>query len=323
MRFSLRSPARRGLLLLRSQSTLKCLNRDYHERLAARNEASLSAELNAAVYGRAGPPALNAFIILIMPFTLSHAAAALPFRRTRLIMSALVFGCFAPDFEYFLWLRPHGHFGHTLPGLFIFDVPAALVSLILFHRYVREPLTACLPARLRERLLSGPRFSIESGSTFALVCLSILVGSATHIVWDSFTHTEYWVGQHWEFLSTNVDVPLFGPRSWAAVFQYISSAGGLLIILLWFVHWYRETPPVHSQKDGRISHRDRIVVACTFLVAAVAGLARAAVPGLPDGVHGWQRFMTDAFITGMTVFCFEVLFYGFVRNRMIGVTRDA
>jgi hypothetical protein len=257
-----------------------------------------------------------------MPFTLSHAAAALPFRRTRLIMSALVFGSFAPDFEYFLWLRPHGHFGHTLPGLFLFDLPAALVCLLLFHRYAREPLTACLPAHLQERLLSGPRFSIQSVSNFALVCISILVGSVTHMLWDSFTHSDYWLGQHWQFLRTNVDVSVFGPRPWAAVFQYISSFAGLLIIVLWFVHWYQGTPAVHLQKDQRTSHRDRIAIACTFLVAVVCGLVRAAVAGLPNGVHGAQRFMTDASITGMTVFCFGILFYGFVRNQMSSAARD-
>ena len=48
------------------------------------------------------PTPVRTVIILIMPFTLSHAAAALPFRRTRLIKSALVIGCFAPDFEYFI-----------------------------------------------------------------------------------------------------------------------------------------------------------------------------------------------------------------------------
>jgi hypothetical protein len=37
-----------------------------------------------------------------MPFTLSHAAAALLFRRTRLVLSAVVVGCCAPDFVYFL-----------------------------------------------------------------------------------------------------------------------------------------------------------------------------------------------------------------------------
>lgn len=258
-------------------------------------------------------------IIGLMPFTISHAAAALPFRRTRLVMSALVFGTVAPDLEYFLWLRPHGHFGHTLPGLFLFDLPAALVSLFLFHQFAKAPLMSCLPARLRERIRSGKGRSLLSVSGFALICVSAFLGSVTHLLWDSVTHTTYWLGQHWAFLATKVYVPVFGEREWAAVFQYISSVVGILAILLWFVHWYRNTPPVHpeSPRAGAYS-RDRWVIAGAFLAAILAGCAHAATGGLPNGVHGGQRFLTDASITGITVFCVEILVYGFVHL----LTRD-
>jgi len=251
-----------------------------------------------------------------MPFTLSHAAAAIPFRRTRLIMSALVFGCFAPDMEYFLWLRPHGHFGHTLPGLFIFDLPASLVALFLFHRYAREPLLACLPLHLRERVRRDRGPSMRSVSGFLLVCVSILVGIATHFLWDSFTHADYWLGQHLEFLKIAVDVPLFGSRPLYAVLQYLSSVLGIIAIRVWFILWYRRTPPVHSTVNESASARDRIVVSAAIVVAVIAGLVRAAISGIPNGVHGSQRFMTDASITGITVFCFELLAYGFLHNRL-------
>lgn len=254
-----------------------------------------------------------------MPFTISHAAAALPFRRTRLVMSALVFGTFAPDMEYFLWLRPHGHFGHTLPGMVLFDLPASLVCLFLFHKYAKGPLVSCLPARLRERLRNGGRLSIRSVSGFALVCLSILVGTATHILWDSLTHTEYWLGQHWSFLRTGTHVPAFGYRDWASILQYISTVLGLVVILVWFVYWYRKTPPVHWETDrAEVSTRDRWVVGLALVAAMLTGCVRAALNGVPNGVHGSQKFMTVSSITGITVFCFEILIYGFVHNRMQG-----
>ena len=251
-----------------------------------------------------------------MPFTISHAAAALPFRRTRLVMSALVFGCFAPDMEYFLWLRPHGHFGHTLPGLILFDLPASLVCLFFFHQYAKAPLIACLPARLRERLRRNERVPVRSVSGFALICVSVLVGSATHILWDSFTHTEYWIGQHSPFLRSNVLLPLFGYRDWASILQYISTLFGLVAIVVWFVYWYRSTPPDHAETGGGLISRDRMVVAGAFVAAILAGLFRAALDGMPNGVHGAQRFLTQSSITGITVFCFEILAYGFVLNRM-------
>src|SRR4051812_35242541 len=152
-----------------------------------------------------------------MPFTISHAAAALPFRHTRLVMSALVIGCFGPDLEYFLWLRPHGHFGHTLPGLFLFDLPACLVVLMLFHWYAKAPLVACLPVHLRERIAKGGGLEIRSISKFLLVCASIMVGVLTHVVWDSFTHDSYFLGRALDlkFLKENVELPVFGYRDWA------------------------------------------------------------------------------------------------------------
>jgi hypothetical protein len=255
------------------------------------------------------------FIILIMPFTLSHAAAALPFRRTRLIMSALVVGCFAPDFEYFIPFAHHGSFGHKLPGVFLLDLPLSLIVLWLFHSYAKEPLAACLPASARERLHIGPRtLSINSLSRFALIIFSILIGIGTHILWDSFTHSRNWVNGHLPLLSVNVSLPLFGPRRCYAILQYLSSAFGIVTLLLWSIHWYRHATPVSSKPDRNVLKGDRIALVCLFLFALFAALVRAVAYGLPDGVHGAQRFMTIVAITGIAVFCFEIVIYGVVRN---------
>src|ERR1700758_305613 len=141
--------------------------------------------------------ALATVIILIMPFTLAHAAAALPFRRTRLIMSALVIGCFAPDFEYFLPFGQHDRFGHTLPGIFELDLPLSLAVLWLFQRYAREPLAACLPEGARERLdRRADALPKSSFSRFAMIVFSILVGIATRLLWDAFTPPGNWVSDH-------------------------------------------------------------------------------------------------------------------------------
>lgn len=250
-----------------------------------------------------------------VPFTLSHAAAALPFRRTRLVMSALVIGCMAPDFEYFIPFAHHSAFGHTLPGVFLFDVPFSLVVLWLYHRFAKEPLAACLPLSARKRLQLGPRsLNVHSISQFALLVLSIMVGVATHLLWDSFTHDGYWLTGRWQFLIEQVDVPVFGPRPWYGIFQYFSSASGLFVILLWFFHWYRETEPVHAAPDRRTVIGDRIALACAFTAALILGLFRAAQFGLPDGVDGLQRFMTKTAVTAITVFCTELLLYGIVRS---------
>ncbi len=248
-----------------------------------------------------------------MPFTLAHAAAALPFRRTRLIMSAVVVGCFAPDFEYFLPFGRHGNFGHTLTGMFAFDLPLGLAVLWLFHRYAKEPLAACLPEGARERLHLGPNtLPINSFSSFAMIVCSLLVGIATHIFWDAFTHPRYWIYDHWRFLHEAASLPLFGPRPWYGILQYINSVLGIVIVLLWYIHWYRNTPPVHSKPELLTS--DRIALACSLLIAIASGLVRAAASGVPHGVHGSQRFMSDMVVTGMTILWIEIVIYGVVRD---------
>jgi hypothetical protein len=250
-----------------------------------------------------------------MPFTLSHAAAALPFRRTQLIMSAIVVGCFAPDFEYFIPFPHHGSSGHTLVEIFEFDLPLSLAALWLFHRIAKEPLAACLPEGARERLDRGLHaIPKNSFSRFAMILLSILVGIATHILWDSFTHSGYWLSDHLHFLHTTVSIPLFGPRPWFGILQYISSAFGIVIILLWCIHWYRNAAPVHSNPDRHFLTRDRIVRACSLFIAIVTGLIRAAASGVPHGVSGSQRYMTDAAITGISVLSIEIVIYGIVRS---------
>jgi len=253
-----------------------------------------------------------------MPFTISHAAAAWPFRRTRLIMSAVFIGCMAPDFEYFIPFQHHGTFGHDWLGVFTLDLPLGLAVLWLFHRYAKEPLAACLPQRARERLHLGPRnLSINSLPRFALIVLSILVGVATHILWDSFTHSGYWLTDHLPLLKEKVDLSLFGPRSWFSILQYVSSAFGIVVLLLWARHWYRNATPLPSKQHRTSLKSDRIALACSFLIAVFVAVVRAVAEGVPDGVHGVQRFMTITAITSIAVFCFEILIYGILRDRTL------
>ncbi|MFY9676569.1 MAG: DUF4184 family protein [Terriglobales bacterium] len=73
-----------------------------------------------------------------MPFTPAHIAAAYPFRRTRFVWSALIVGTMAPDFEYFLRMALEARHGHSFPGVFLLTLPLALVTLWLFHKFVKR-----------------------------------------------------------------------------------------------------------------------------------------------------------------------------------------
>ncbi|MFJ5830383.1 DUF4184 family protein [Streptomyces sp. NPDC093089] len=178
-----------------------------------------------------------------MPFTLSHAAAVLPGLRRNgtgrgpLVASALVAGSFAPDMTYFAATAAPGamDFGavtHSPVGIVTADVlvTAALVGLWLL---VREPLVALLPARWR-----GPVYGLVRGRPWrdrhaaALVgwfFLSAVIGSATHVAWDSFTHLDRWGTKVIPFLGEIVaGFPVY------LYAQYGSSALALAL-LTWFV----------------------------------------------------------------------------------------
>ncbi len=144
-----------------------------------------------------------------MPFTLSHAAAVLPAlhrtgaARGPLVASALVAGSFAPDMTYFAdTLVPgamlFGTFTHSPIGVLTVDV-LITAGLVAGWLLLREPLLALLPRPWQGRayaLARGrswhPRGTRELAVLAGWFCLSAILGSTTHIVWDAFTHPGRW-----------------------------------------------------------------------------------------------------------------------------------
>lgn len=250
-----------------------------------------------------------------MPFTPAHAAAAIPFQRTRLIPSALVIGCFSPDFEYFLRLAPKGDFGHTFLGLFVLDLPLSILILWLFHTYATEPILAWLPTGIRRRLPSSTALkSMRSVRGIALVSLSILVGEATHILWDSFTHAGYWPDHHLHFLSRTMELPIVGQVQYIKLLQYLSSLAGLVVLLVWFWHWYRHTAPIRTLRIERPGKGDRAVLAIFCIAAAGAALLRGFLGvNMPITPHECEVLLAEAVTTAVTVLWIEIVVYGLLR----------
>ena len=251
-----------------------------------------------------------------MPFTLSHAAAALPFRRTRLIFSAVVFGSFAPDYEYFLRFGPWGKFGHSTLGIFVFDLPVSLIMLWLFHRYAKEPLWAWLPTPIRQRVVLGPRtLPLKNIGQITLVLVSILIGVITHILWDSVTHSYYWPYYHWPLLSQTVQLPLLGSTEYFKFFQIASTLLGALALVVWCVVWYLTTAPVPQQNNPRYTYNERTSLLVTSAIAILAGIIRGWA-GMNSAVNfnPLAVFLAEAVITTMSIFWLEVVIYGILRD---------
>jgi Domain of unknown function (DUF4184) len=257
-------------------------------------------------------------IIETVPFTLAHAAAAWPLRRTRLILPAVVVGTFAPDFIYFVRLSPGVHFGHTLPGVFALDLPLSLAVLWLFYATMREPMVAFLPEQIQRRIRPCPRmFRFWGPARLALIIGSILAGAGTHILWDSFTHTTFWPYRHWRLLSETVGLPIVGTVEYYKLFQYGSTVAGSAVLGIWFLHWYRTTIP-----DQRLPARPfspgtkRVLLGLLTFIALSGALIRAIVGvGMPKSLQTAEGFLIDAVITVVTLLWLQLLIFGIVWTR--------
>lgn len=150
-----------------------------------------------------------------MPYTLSHLAAALPARNSQLSFVAVAIGCLAPDLSY-LFLPVYKIAGHTLFSLFYFSLP---VSLLIYFWFQKK---GC--AYLLQMFPWMPGIQKKSVSC---ISLSILLGAASHIVWDSFTHQTGFVVRQFDGLEQThfYSLPLY---KWL---QYFSSAGGLAVVV--------------------------------------------------------------------------------------------
>jgi hypothetical protein len=131
-----------------------------------------------------------------MPFTPAHIAAVLPIaalsRRT-LPFSALVIGSMIPDLPLFVPFSPSYVDTHSISGIFTVCTPLGLVCLVIFRCLLKRPLFALLPDAARRRCAHVSRPSIEpTVSFFAASAVALVIGAATHIFWDSFTHAGRW-----------------------------------------------------------------------------------------------------------------------------------
>jgi hypothetical protein len=180
-----------------------------------------------------------------MPYTLSHPLAVVPLRRwcpDRFNFAALVIGSMSPDFGYFVEQFSLAKYAHSIPGMFAVGLPSSLIVLGLFY-LLRRPLCFVLPQPHRGALT--PLASAEQSLTarsFAIASISVLVGTLTHIVWDSFAHYDGWPVEKFRvmrlplFVIAGIAVPPF------YLIQIVSSILGAVGLIAVYVVWLRRQP---------------------------------------------------------------------------------
>lgn len=203
-----------------------------------------------------------------MPFTASHAVAALPFLRTPLPASALVIGSMTPDLPYYLPLD-QGVPTHTAGAVVTYDLLLGLAAWALWHGLLAAPALAAAPAGLRGRLTRVPLGlapRVASASRVGWVVAALVLGAGLHVLWDEFTHPRRWGTEHIPALSE-----LWGPFPLHFWLQHLCGLAGAVVLLVWFVLWWRRTPA----EPARPAPRTWWVWALLFLIGGVVGGAAA------------------------------------------------
>jgi hypothetical protein len=251
-----------------------------------------------------------------MPFTLSHAAAALPFRKFKPVWPALVVGTFAPDLQYFIWISDEDRTGHHFPEAVLFTLPLAVLVLWVFEWWVKGPVIELLHSGVQRRLHDKVEpLSFKGWKQFASIVLWTAVGIATHVIWDQFTHYHTWMNAHWGVLHYTVPVPFHDPVSLPKILQHLSTIVGFLVVAAWCAFWYGRTTPVPEASLKQLGPFRKIAVVLTMAAIAVVTGYPLAIVRLADHPPPIKPlvFIVTVFEAMTLLFCVQVLIYSVAR----------
>lgn len=187
-----------------------------------------------------------------MPFTLSHPAAIIPFKylpKKWISATGLVIGSVVPDFEYFIRMQVKSIYSHTWLGMLWFNLPLGLILAFVYHGIVKKPFIQNLPGVLKIRFSRYTQFNWNSYflKNMHIVVISLLVGTATHLFWDSFTHPfGYFVrlipALRTKVVLLNLQVPVY------KIFQHASTVVGGVVVLyfIWKMPTGHSVPPTKN-----------------------------------------------------------------------------
>jgi hypothetical protein len=261
-----------------------------------------------------------------MPLTTSHPAAVIPLKRLNLDLSALVIGSMTPDLVYFIpGCLPLSDYSHTLSGILILGIPLGLAALSIFQYLIKYPALALLPADHQSRLyrVTSP-YTFFPAKRFLLIAASISTGELTHVIWDSFTHLDGWVVMRVAALKAHLTIPLLTGVPVYLVLQHGSTVVGMLLLVWWYISWYRKAVPARVLDGGVISARRKATIIAGMIVTAglIATVAAFSRANIFQSTLMRLDFFRVGYITLMASLVVEIVLFGLWRRVRPGIPVD-
>src|ERR1700691_6026686 len=212
-----------------------------------------------------------------MPFTVSHIAAVLPGYRplTRAhVFTAAVIGSMVPDFGLLVPGFMTRWQTHSLAGLFTFCLPVGLTAYWLTLLLIRPAMIEVVPDGAYVRLrAAAPPASIRQPSAWLYAAAALLLGAATHLIWDAFTH-ENARGVRMFPLLTDYGPEMAGHAvhlyRWL---QYGSSVFGLAVVVAALSLWLHHAPAAVEPPIRRIARPERLAWLGAYVLPSLLAIA--------------------------------------------------
>lgn len=199
-----------------------------------------------------------------MPFTISHAVIAPPLSKlsqNTLPIAALAIGSMTPDL-YRLFTVQSSMLTHQWKGLIYPNLALGLAFCSVWYSLYRPVVYRFFGVQHDLGLSSLKRIFIF----FIGVIFALIVGIATHLIWDGLTHSDFRTFVFKDVLATTIH--LFGhPYPLHRLLQLGSSALALPFLGWMGIHYYQR-----YKQHRKVSKKIKIFAWSLFILSTVLGL---------------------------------------------------
>jgi heme A synthase len=136
------------------------------------------------------------------------------------------------------------YYSHAISGVFLFCLPVGLILLLVMHKIWKPAVASLLSSDSYVSQELHKSFKFWPLGRLGMVCLAIVIGAFTHLLWDSFTHSYGWMVEHWPALRTSINLGNGISLSLFRLLQHISTIIGISVLVALAVIYRDRIRPV-------------------------------------------------------------------------------